>query len=54
LRYLQGINRLLDLADAESRLMGTLYAIGICFFDAGSGLLSSFELIIWLGLYVFH
>jgi hypothetical protein len=29
---LYGTNRLLDLAVAESRLMGTLYAIGICFF----------------------
>jgi hypothetical protein len=38
LRCLQGVNRLLDLADAESRLIGTLYAIGMCFFDAGSGL----------------
>jgi hypothetical protein len=38
LRCLQGVNRLLGLVDAESRLIGTLYAIGMRFFDAGSGL----------------
>ncbi len=32
LRGLQGINRLLDLADATSKLIGMFYAIGICFF----------------------
>lgn len=32
LRCLQGINRLLDLADATSKSIGINGAVGICFF----------------------